>query len=144
MSEETREPRAQETLTVTVQARPGFPEPINPPSITLTDTIYKVVWQCDDLPAGATLLIRFREDPRGPFFLLEFAGNRVVGYGNRGPDNTLSHYTYDAAVLDGGVVTSLGVAEVQNATSWIIEIDLIVGPPHPSILFSLIGKEEER
>jgi hypothetical protein len=132
MSRETREPgsernrRAKRTLRVIVHASSAIPNPIQPRRIRLTDAVSKVVWQCNDLPPGATLLIRFREDPRGPFFHLEFFGNRVIGYGNRGPADTAKKYLYDAAVQHGAAVETLDSGVAFNESP-VVEAPL--GPP---------------
>jgi hypothetical protein len=134
MSQETREPesernrRARRTKRVIVHATPGTANPIQPRRITLTDAVYKVVWKCNDLPEGATLLIHFREDPRGPFFRLEFAGNRVVGYGNRGPADTAPQYEYEVRTATNGVAVPLGGATLKNSATGPIPVDPNPGP----------------
>jgi hypothetical protein len=130
MSEEKNDLRAKETLYVTVHARPGSSEPISPSIVTLTDAVGKVVWHCDDLAAGATLLIHFQEDPRGPFAFLRFVGKRVVGYGNRGPASTSWTYHYEAKIEIGGAVISVGGGTVQNtAAQPLTPTDPPIGPP---------------
>ena len=114
MTQETRERRRRRTKKVTVRARPGTAKPIRPQVVTLTDEIYRVVWHCEDLARGATLVIAFREDPRGPFFLLEFAESYVIGYGNRGPEDTSRTYEYVARSLKNGRTTHLGEGSLKN------------------------------
>jgi hypothetical protein len=133
MSRETQQPedernrRAKRTLRVSVRSTPGTRNPIQPRYIKLTDMVNKVVWRCDDLPRGATLLIHFRDDPRGPFVRLEFAGNRVIGYGNRGLRDTAKMYFYEAAVHVAGTVTTLDYGIVENDSTIVVEPP--VGPP---------------
>jgi hypothetical protein len=115
MRNETKARRPGRTLKVAVHARPGSLQPIRPRKITLTNRAHQVVWECRDLPPGAELLIAFREDPRGPFFHLEFAGSKVIGHGNRGPENTSRRYTYEARIRIDRARRSLGTAETDEA-----------------------------
>ena len=115
MTQATRESRAKRTLRVSVHARPGYPQPVRPRGITLTDHVYKVVWECADLPPGGELLIVFQEDPRGPFFRMEFSGSRVTGYGNRGPAHTSRHYVYEARLRINGTVEAAAALELPQA-----------------------------
>jgi hypothetical protein len=105
---------ARQTKTITVQARPGAPLPIRPKTLTLTDNVHRVVWHCADLPPHARLEIIFREDPRGPFFLLEPTGGEVIGRGNRGPKDTLKRYTYKAVIHTGTGTSSAGAGSLTN------------------------------
>jgi len=124
-------PLARQTKTITVQARPGAPLPIRPKTLTLTNNVHRVVWHCADLPPNARLEIVFREDPRGPFFLLEPTGSEVIGWGNRGPGETVKRYTYKAVIHTGAGTTSVGPGSLTNhATKPIpMGVDPEVEPP---------------
>jgi hypothetical protein len=123
-----------DALQVTVYSRPGHTEPISPAGLTLTDSIHEVVWECDDLPEGATLLIHFLEDPRGPFAHLVIKGKRVTGYGNRGPNDTALTYHYEAKVAIGGLVSTVGDGMVQNNADDVVTYDPAPGPPWDNVL----------
>jgi hypothetical protein len=116
----------KKTLRVTVHARAGAP-PIHPRTITLTNSVEKVVWRCLDLPSGATLQIVFRADPRGPFFLLESKGSEVIGWGNRGPEETSRRYTYVASIQTGTVAKPVGSGNLKNNATK--PVPMIVDPP---------------
>ncbi len=106
MSNERKESRneqdertARETLHVTVSAQPGAPEPIRPETITLNKGTLRVVWRCNDLPAGAGLQIVFRGDPSGPFSRLQSKRNEVIGWVNRESEQTPGEYVYEARIV---------------------------------------------
>jgi hypothetical protein len=138
MSKETTEsghaqavPLARQTKTISVQARPGAPLPIRPKTLTLTNNVHRVVWQCADLPPNARLEILFAEDPRGPFFLLEPTGSEVIGWGNRGPKDTLKRYTYKAAIHTSAGTTGVGTGFLANQATKPIPMGIDPEPREP-------------
>lgn len=105
---------ATKTLEVTVSARPGAPQPIDPETITLDDSVLRVIWRCPDLPRDARLQIGFRGDPRGPFFILDSAGSEVTGWGNRGPEETEEQYIYEVRIQAAVGIQALGGGTLNN------------------------------
>jgi hypothetical protein len=113
-SHEQNEQAARETLEVTVSAQVDIRKPVDPESITLNNSVLRVVWRCPDLPSGASLQIIFEGDERGPFFSLESTGTEVIGSGNRGPEDTEERYSYEAMVQSGAGMQSAGKGRLKN------------------------------
>lgn len=96
-----------DVLKVTVHSQAGHAAPIFPATITLTNHVYEVIWTCHDLASGERLQIRFPgREPEGPFLTVEAreqVPGEVIGYGNRGPAETLKEYDYEVrAVRNAG------------------------------------------
>ncbi|HSN86167.1 MAG TPA: hypothetical protein VL025_05380 [Thermoanaerobaculia bacterium] len=124
---ETREPGsndreqiAHRTLEVTIRAQAECPEFIHP--ITLNNSVLGVIWKSDDLPPGARLKIYFSDDPLGPFFLLQYLGNEVIGLGNRGLNETgIRKYTYEVKVQTATELRVVGTGSLHNVVTQPIE-----------------------
>lgn len=136
-SHEQDEHAARRTLEVTVSAQAG----VDPESITLNNSVLRVVWRGVDLASDATLQIVFREDARGPFFLLESNGSEVTGWGNRGPAETEDRYAYEAVIQTGsGEAQGVGTGTLNNRAHKVIPVvgldperdpPIILPPPPP-------------
>jgi hypothetical protein len=96
-----KNPAPNGILEVRVQA--GLANPgISPQTITLTNQVHTVRWRCVNLPRGARLEIHFPADLRGPFVDLwstDANPREVAGFGNRGPQDTLPEYEYEARIV---------------------------------------------
>jgi hypothetical protein len=116
---------------------------VRPQHITLTDQVSNVVWECADLPPGGELVIAFLGDPRGPFVRVESSGNQVIGYGNRGPDDTSRHYEYEARVETDGAVQLIGPGEVLNNATDPSPSERPLGPPWGNTIIDSDGGSGE-
>jgi hypothetical protein len=129
---EEHEHAARRTLDVAIEAQAGAPNPIDPETITLNNSVLRVVWRCSDLPPDTRLQIVFPEDPRGPFVRLESTGNEVIGWGNRGPAETSRHYVYEARLQTGLGEALVGAGTLKNsATKPILSPTTSYPPPPP-------------
>jgi hypothetical protein len=125
------EPVARRTLNVTVDARTGAPHPIDPETITLDDSVLRVVWRCPGLSPESRLQIVFPEDSRGPFFRLDSTGNEVIGWGNRGPAETSTIYVYEARVQTGAGPVPVGPGTLKNRATKPVWIPTTTYPSPP-------------
>jgi hypothetical protein len=128
-SHEQNEQAARKTLEVTVSAQAGARKPVDPESITLNNSVLRVVWRGVNLPSDASLQIVFRGDARGPFLLLESTGSEVIGWGNRGPAETETQYNYEAAVQTGTGTEGIGPGTIKNRTTKPIMVPTTTYPP---------------
>lgn len=109
-----KNPAPDGVLTVTVEAKPGE-FGVHPQKITLTNWVHTVNWICNGLPADSVLQIHFLKDLRGPFLDIVQNHPEVSGYGNRGPDETIDEYDYQARIVTkGGTSRLAGQGRVVN------------------------------
>lgn len=126
---EQNEHAARKTLEVRVSAQAVARKPVDPESITLNNSVLRVVWRGVDLPSDTTLQIVFRGDARGPFFLLESNGSEVTGWGNRGPAETEDRYTYEAVIQAGSEgAHGVGTGTLNNRAQKVIPVPVGVDP----------------
>ena len=114
-------PAQNGVLTVNVEGKPGefgvFPQ-----KITLTNSVHTVDWTCKGLPADAVLQIHFLQDLRGPFLSLVQPRPEVSGYGNRGPQETIEEYDYQALIVSkDGASRLVGQGRVVNKATQVIK-----------------------
>lgn len=116
-------------LEVTVQEKLGDLG-IVPPTITVTSSVHTVSWIGQELPEGAVLQIHFLEDLRGPFKDLTQSQPKVSGYGNRGPQETVEEYDYQARIIGkDGTSRLVGSGRLINHATQ--EVSRCVSPDAP-------------